>query len=187
MLGWDAAQRPLLRQVADGLVAAAAELGAPGLQGWAGVHVPRLRTASGEPPTAPAPGPLAAPTPIPLGTVIVEPTEELPSDLPGMSTIDMSELPNLPPVDEPTAVSATGAQPWIGRRERGSIPVQVGPPPEAVPRPTRLPEALFSDEGESRSRQVADPGGPALPSLRTLGVISVGLVLVAIALLLYLL
>ncbi len=188
MLSFGPAERPTLLTTALVMREIAAGLARPGLREWASGAVDAARSTD-------LPPYLSDPAPIP-----VEPRPQQLRDItdetamgPERQQTLRGDDGGLPERDDPTEISNQGAQPWSGPPERGTIPVKVGPPPEAVPRPTRLPEALFSKEGAVR------PGGPErtdtleasqlpfpLPPARAVTVFGVGLSLLAIALALYL-
>lgn len=144
MLAWDAEARPLLSRVAPGLRELASVLPSPDLTGWAGRRIPELRGRAPAEPLAPMEIPLdSGSTDIALPPA--EPTEEV-------------GIPDVPEEDDVTAVSFDGDPPlkWFPPTEHGTIPVQVGPPPEALPRLTRLPDELFRTPGPAERTEISD-------------------------------
>jgi hypothetical protein len=131
MLSWDAEARPLLSRVAPGLRELAAVLPSPDLPDWAGRRIPELRGRAPTEPLSPIERPLDKGS-TEVAPALPDPTEE-------------TTLPDTPDEDDVTAVSSDGDPPlrWSPPPEHGTIPVHVGPPPEAVPRLTRLPDELF--------------------------------------------
>jgi hypothetical protein len=143
MLSWDADERPVLARVGPGLREVASAMPEPGLARWCAAHVLALRARSdhGDPFRAPEP-PLDSSGSIDLPVTKLDQTEDLTLERP------VESLADPPDIDDTTVISVEGEAPQLPRREwereRGSIPVQVGPPPQAVPRATRLPEELFA-------------------------------------------
>lgn len=142
MLAWDGVDRPVLRRVASGLRELADTLPGPTFAEWARAHVPELRARGEEG------DPFRLPEP-PLDT---SGSIEVRSGLTGDFTQEVGPgetSSSEPEPDEITAVSQDGSTPAKkrrGMRERGTIPVGVGPPPEALARNPRLPGELFSQD-----------------------------------------
>ncbi len=159
MLAWDPLARPALVRVADALRRACDTLPEPSLVAWAiGAMPPVQRRASaGDPIRTPEP-------PLDTGSFELPPrsrgdrTEEI-------SILQMTTLPGdgpapLPEKDDETAISTTGVQPRAHvPEEYGSIPVKVGPPPEALLRPAPLPTDLFDESTEGTPTE-PDPEAP---------------------------
>ncbi|MEQ1504900.1 MAG: hypothetical protein ABMB14_21895 [Myxococcota bacterium] len=137
MLAWDADQRPVLARVAPGLRELAHTLAGPTLASWAGGRIADLRLRAERAPRI-DPSLELGPAPV-TETSTVPPAERT-------EEASMSESSEPLDPDDVTAVSWDGDPP---RKlvppppERGTIPVQVGPPPEAVTKPLRLPDELF--------------------------------------------
>lgn len=126
MLGWEAAARPGLRGLGERLSGVATELPPPDLQVWSARFVPALLRRFEAPHELPEP---PDPTEVDDDEVL-EPTEE-------------SDLVVVEGTEEITALSEPSTARWTLPAEHGAIPVDVGPPPEAVPSGARLPSGLF--------------------------------------------
>lgn len=162
MMAWDPDERPPLSNVASGLRAAAAGADGAALAEWAAEHVPRLVAESEQMPTGAVPPPSRAPTAIfgqddateqrSVGGLF-RPTGEgaTPIGAPARHSED-------DPTQEATAVPNASVQAQPTRTQPGvgpSIPVRVGPPPEAI-REVRLPAGFL--EATSPEEDSAPPG-----------------------------
>jgi hypothetical protein len=127
MLSWSPEDRPLIARIGPGLRELAASLAEPELGAWARERVPQVRL---------DPRPLAPPPPI------LELTEVPPAHLPERT--EEALLSETPIEDDVTAISTDGDPPRpFAPPEHGTIPVHVGPPPEALSKVSPLPEELF--------------------------------------------
>jgi hypothetical protein len=146
MLAWDADERPLLNRVGPGLRELAGGEADEALRRWCAERVPQMRRAAREEtnpldPQAEAWDPAYAESPAPS----LEPTVEI-SALP-LTDDDSTETSG---VDDAAAELIA---------EPGAIPVQVGPPPEAMVRAPRLPSELALTDLASRPKD-SRPGSP---------------------------
>jgi hypothetical protein len=159
MLAWDGDQRPPLSRVAPSLRELAGACPGPELAVRVR-EVPELRQRLELPPGPPVVEPsLEIFTTVPPVTMASERTEEA-----AFPDADHG-FGDTPLMDDVTAVSLDGDAPLraAALAEHGSIPVQVGPPAEAVRKPTRLPEALLVPDDlpdpdelrEQRNRRIA--------------------------------
>jgi hypothetical protein len=127
MLAWSPEDRPVAARIAPALRELASTLIEPELGSWARERVPQVRR---------NPRPLEPPPPI------LELTEVPPSHAP--ESTEEATLSEDPIEDDVTAISTDGEPPRpFAPPERGTIPVHVGPPPEALPKVSSLPEELF--------------------------------------------
>jgi hypothetical protein len=131
MLAWDADQRPPLSRVGPALRELAASCPGLDLSVVAARRVPELRRIAAVPSSASAEPSVEIVTSTQPPVAGPEPTEE--------ATYASTDL------DDVTAVSLDGEPPPSRGpvSEHGILPVHVGPPPEAVVKPVRLPEGLF--------------------------------------------
>lgn len=132
MLAFSPEDRPILARIAPGLHEIAETLPEPSLASWAQRWVPEIRErpTPGEPPLLPSDS--------------LEPTE-IGGAHPSEHT-EEAEISEYPQQDDATAISTDGDPPRpFASPEHGAVPVHVGPPPEAVPKITALPEELFGN------------------------------------------
>jgi hypothetical protein len=176
MMAWEADQRPPLHRVAPALRELAATSPGEPLAAICARVVPELRRRAED-----------------VGPTLVEPSLEIvPTNPPTATTAERTEEASAvaaefgdSPFDDETAIShdADPSGPAPRSTEYGAIPVGVGPPPEAVPKPARLPEELFV-EASAPTTTVTDDAPPDRRLFHWLVAGSASAVLLVVALIL---
>jgi len=193
MLAFAPDDRPLLSRIPTALRSLAEEV--PGLasEAWCAEEVPRRRRTAVHPPRPD----VRTTDQLEVRDMVRPDAVTRETQRHGTDTLSGSEEL---PLDDVTAVSH-GSEPRRptprrSRPEVGAIPVSVGPPAEVARKRPTLPAELFSEDASTRPKtptpprpsmtsSPGDPGALALPSTRTLVLVSVGLLVLCVVLAAY--